>query len=93
MIEVEGMMSEESPVLITFDGKFLEFFFRSGMKFKHEKYPIKWIKKLEIKYEGKARTLNYTMNFLAPVGFFPFESGGENLQELVDAVNKATGAF
>lgn len=25
MIEVEGMMSEESPVLITFDGKFLEF--------------------------------------------------------------------
>ncbi|MFB2623415.1 MULTISPECIES: hypothetical protein [Methanothermobacter] len=93
MIEVEGMMSEENPVLITFDGKFLELFFRSGMKFKHEKYPIKWIKKLEIKDEGKSRTLNYTMNFLAPVGFFPFESGGENLQELVDAVNRATGAF
>ncbi|MCG2829308.1 hypothetical protein [Methanothermobacter sp. K4] len=44
MIEVEGMMSEDCPVLITFDGKFLELFFRSGMKFKYEKYPIKWIK-------------------------------------------------
>ncbi|MCG2829307.1 hypothetical protein [Methanothermobacter sp. K4] len=50
-------------------------------------------KKLEIKDEGKSRTLNYTMNSLAPAGFFPFESGGENLQELVDAVNRATGAF
>ncbi len=26
MIEVEGMMSKESPIMIVFDGKFLEFF-------------------------------------------------------------------
>jgi len=93
VIEVEGMMSKESPIMIVFDGKFLEFFFRSGMKFKHTKYPIKWIKNLEITEDGGMRTLRYTMNFLAPVGFFPFESGGENLDELVDAVNTATDTF
>lgn len=93
MIEVEGMMSEESPILIVFDGKFLEFFSRSGMRFEYNKYPIKWIKKLEIAEEMGVRTLKYTMNFLAPVGFFPFESGGENLDELVEAVNSAIATF
>lgn len=92
MIEVEGMMDETAPLLITFDGKFLEFFFRSGMKFKYSKYPVQWIKKMEIKEMG-GRTLNYTMNFPAPVGFFTFVSGGENLDELVDAVNAATNSF
>ena len=92
MIQVEGMMDEESPLLVTFDGKFLEIFYRSGMKFEYGKYPIQWIEKMETREMG-GRVLNYTMKFQAPVGFFTFVSGGENLDELVDAVNAAINAF
>lgn len=92
MIEVEGMMDEDAPLLVTFDGKFLEIFYRYGMKFEYGKYPIQWIEKMEIKEMG-GRTLTYTMNFTAPVGFFTFVSGGENLDELVNAVNAAINAF
>ena len=88
MIEVDGMMDEESPLLVTFDGKFVEIFCQSGMHLEYAKYPIQWIKKMETRKMG-GRVLNYTMKFPAPVGFFTFVKGGENLDELVDAVNAA----
>jgi hypothetical protein len=88
MIQVEGMAAEDSPLLVTFDGTFVEIFNRPGMHYEYMKYPIQWIKKMETRKMG-GRVMNYTMKFPGPVGFFTFVEGGENLDELVDAVNAA----
>lgn len=96
MIEVYGAEDSEgnSPLYISFDGKILELIFRSGMHTELARYPINWLKKMEIEDNGdKGRTLKYTMKFQAPVGFFTFVIGGENLGELVDAVNSAINPF
>jgi len=96
MIEVHGAEDSEgnSPLYMSFDGKILELIFRSGMHTELARYPINWLKNMEIEDNGdKGRTLKYTMKFQAPVGFFTFVIGGENLGELVDAVNSAVNQF
>jgi len=96
MIEVYGAEDSEgnNPLYISFDGRILEIILRSGMHTELARYPINWLKKMEIEDNGdKGRTLKYTMKFQAPVGFFTFVSGGENLGELVDAVNSAINPF
>jgi hypothetical protein len=88
MIEVNGMQSEDAPLLVTFDGKFVEIFSRPGLHCEYIKIPVQWIKKMETRKMG-GRVLNTTMKFPGPVGFITFVEGGENLDELVDAVNAA----
>lgn len=57
-------------------------------------FPINWLKKMEIEDNGdRGRTLKYNMKFQVPVGFFTFVIGGENLGELVGAVNSAINQF
>lgn len=96
MIEVKGAEDSKgnNPIYMSFDGKIFEIIFRNGMHTDLARYPIHWLKKLEIEEHGdKGRILNYSMNFPAPAGFFNFAIGGENLDELVDAVNAATNTF
>lgn len=96
MIEVKGFEDSDGniPIYMSFNGKIFEIIFRSGMQTDLARYPIDWLKKLEIEEMGdKGRTLKYTLNFPAPVGQFTFSSGGDNLVELVNTVNAANNSF
>jgi hypothetical protein len=96
MIEVEGAEDSKGdiPLYMSFDGKIFEIICLDGMHTAVARYPINWLKEMEIEENGdNRRTLKYTMNYPAPTGFFTFVSGGENLDELVNAVNAATNTF
>ncbi len=96
MIEVNGYMDKDcnEPLYMSFDGKIFEIIYRGGMHTDLARYPLGWLKKLEIEEMGdKGRTLKYSMKFSGPVGFFTFASGAENLDELVNEINAAINAF
>lgn len=90
MIEVKGTDAIGEPQIIAFDGRVLEFFSRLGGRPRSRRFHIDHVKKVEIKERGdKPPLLHIELKFIAAFGTYEFKSGGENLYDLVDALNEA----
>lgn len=94
MIEVKGIDKEQwqQPLILAFDGRVFEVFGWLFGKTRVRRYHVDHISKFELQErDGKMPRIYIELVFEegALSGYYEFESGGENIYELVEAVNQA----
>lgn len=90
-VEVKGIEPKlHMPQILTFDGHVFEAFKYLGTRIECQRYHLHWIEKFEVQEkDGKSPVLYMELNFQNLCGRYEFETGGDNIYELVEAVNQA----
>lgn len=90
MIEVIGIDETGLPQVISFDGRILEIIAWLAGKIKARRFHTIHVERIEIQERGNRPPLMHLKVHGQPItGTYEFKNGGENIRELVDAVNQA----
>ncbi len=90
MIEVKGTDEVGQPLIMAFDGRVLEIFGWLSGKLVSKRFHVDHLKTIELQGKDDKPSIIYLeLNFPVSFGTYEFTSGGENLPELVEAVNQA----